>query len=276
MTPTIPLAREAAIQTSILRAVAAATRPLIPVAGEAVAVAIRRLIPPAAAEGKNLSATAFLQLASGSPARGSAAAPITIVEFSDFECPFCKAMAATLAQQVLPAEGSNVRLVFKNFPLQFHPWAEQAAEIGECVRRQNEDAFWQLHDFFFDHQRSLTVATLEQQALEFLGSDPSVNLEQVKACMARHEANAVVMRDIAQGQQSDVHGTPTLFINGIRVNGAQNVTLIRKAIAEARAELKPANNAHVGEFTGFWPDVDGSQLNCEVAVGEGVNPCLLF
>jgi protein-disulfide isomerase len=231
-------------------------------------------LPPA--EAKNLSATAFQQLASGSPAQGNSAAPVTIVEFSDFECPFCKSIATTLAQQVLPAEGSNVRLVFKYFPLQFHPWAVQAAEIGECVRRQNEDAFWQLHDFFFDHQRTLTADTVEPQALEFLGTRHAINLQQVQTCMASHEAKAAVMRDVALGQQSGVQGTPTLFINGVRVSGAQSETLIRKAIAEARAKQKPANNAQTEEFPSFWPGVDVNHENCEIVANEGGNPCLLF
>ncbi len=225
---------------------------------------------------RDLSPIVFQGLASGSPALGTPTAPITIVEFSDFECPFCKALATTLSQQVLPAEGSNVRLVFKYFPLRFHPWAEQAAEIGECVHKQDEKAFWQLHDFFFEHQESLSNDTLEQQTLDFLGNNHRINLDQVKVCVETHETKPAVMSDIAQGEQNGVHGTPTLFINGIRVHGAQSATVIRKAIEQASAEQKATNDDRVWEPATPWLGIDAREPYCELFATEGRNPCLLF
>ena len=87
--------------------------------------------------------------------RGLADAPVTLVLFSDFQCPFCSQMAAGLINDILPKERERVRLIFRNFPLEGHPWARAAAEAMACVREQNEDGFWALHDYVFAHQSEL-------------------------------------------------------------------------------------------------------------------------
>ncbi len=90
------------------------------------------------------------------PVLGPADAPVTITVFSDFQCPYCARFAQVLEKDVLPREGSNVRVVFREFPLQMHPWARPAAQTAVCVAQQNHQYFWKLHDYLFDHQREIT------------------------------------------------------------------------------------------------------------------------
>jgi protein-disulfide isomerase len=253
------------------RAVKSAKPSLRHNAADTIRIVDRLKLPRASAAG-DLSPTAFQLVAADAASRGNPAAPITIVEFSDFECPFCKVMETTLTQ-VLPSQESNVRLVYKHFPLSFHPWAEKAAEISECARRQDENAFWQVHDYIFEHQASLRSETLEQELLNVLDQTHKVNVRQAKECIDAHQARSTVMLDAAQGQQNGVHGTPTLFVNGIRVTGAQNATLIQKAIEQARASLKPASNARSSPPQ---PVRDGNQSDpfCALLDNERSTPCL--
>ena len=89
----------------------------------------------------------------GSPVRGAADAPVTIVEFSDFQCPYCSRAHKTVATEVMPAYEGKVRLVYKNFPLGFHKWAEPAGIAGACAFEQEPDSFWNLYDYYFEHQQ---------------------------------------------------------------------------------------------------------------------------
>ncbi len=88
-------------------------------------------------------------------------APVTIVEFSDFECPFCRRFA-DLMKQVLPAEKNQVRIVFHHFPLSMHPWARAAAEGAACARLQSSEAFWAMHDQLFQHQQEINANNVKQ------------------------------------------------------------------------------------------------------------------
>lgn len=232
------------------------------------------VLEPPGGDGGNLPWSRFAELAANAPSRGAAKAPVTIVEFSDFECPYCERMAATLLKQVLPGQEDNVRLVHKYFPLPMHAWAQQAAEIGECARMQDEGAFWQLHDFFFARQRSLASETLEAEAMRVLQGNPLIDAQRLSACVAHHEARERVMGDVAQGQRNGVHGTPTLFINGIRLTGAQDADLIRKAIAQAEAGQAPADHASAFGPSIPWPPADHAATFCDPAATDWRNPCL--
>jgi hypothetical protein len=98
---------------------------------------------------------------------GPNGAPVTLVLFSDFQCPFCSQMATGLMRQILPAEGDKIRLIFRNFPLPMHPWAHAAAEAAACARAQNDRYFWLLHDYIFAHQRELTVGNIVSKLSEW-------------------------------------------------------------------------------------------------------------
>ena len=165
---------------------------------------------------------------------GAASAPVTIVEFSDFECPFCKKTTDMLEQDVLPKEKDKVSLVFRNFPLQMHPWAKLAAEMAECARMQNANAFWPLHDYFFQNQGTLTNDTLRTRVKDTL-LESGINESVFNSCLDRDLALGPVTQDISLGQKIGVHGTPTIFINGVLYDGTRDAATLSKVIEEAAA-----------------------------------------
>ena len=168
----------------------------------------------------------------GCPVLGRPDAPITIVVFSDFQCPYCKSFAE-MAKQVV-AEESQVKLVFRNMPLSMHQWARPAAELGLCVQMQKPQAFWQVHDYFFEHQQELNVNNLLPKTLEFVKSEVKLSLEPLQTCMSAKLASAQLDRDLALAEANQVQGTPTVFVNGKHVNGTPTrehlLTLIREVL----------------------------------------------
>lgn len=155
----------------------------------------------------------------GAASVGSADAPVTLVLFSDFECPFCSQMATGLRRDILPEAGDNVRLVFRNFPLPMHPWARLAADGAACARAQDEGYFWPIHDYLFDHQPDLTPDNVEskisERAAELDGFDPA----RFRSCIDARESAPSIEEDLALGNEMKVSATPTLFINGQKVTG---------------------------------------------------------
>ncbi len=152
--------------------------------------------------------------ADGFPARGPADAPVTLVEFSDFECPYCSRVVPTL-ERVKEVYGDKVRLVFRQFPLNnIHPNAQKAAEASLCAHEQ--DSFWEMHDAMFGAQSKLGVDQLKQTATG-LGLD----IEAFNACLDSGRQAALVSADLQAGQNAGVSGTPAMFINGRPLSGAQ-------------------------------------------------------
>lgn len=152
------------------------------------------------------------------PSRGPKDAKVTLVEFSDFQCPYC-AKGYTTVEEVLKEYGDKVRLVFKNFPLGFHPWAEPSALAGECVFEQDEKAFWTLYEYYFTHQKDLTQDNLKEKSLEAL-KGTKVDAGKFKECFDGKKLLDRVKADETEGQQVGVNGTPAFFINGRFLNGA--------------------------------------------------------
>jgi protein-disulfide isomerase len=153
------------------------------------------------------------QIALGNSAiRGPKAAPVTIVEFSDFQCPFC-AQSTGLVDEVLAAYPTNVRFVYKQFPLeQIHPNAMNAAKASIAARNQGK--FWEMHDELFKISKNLTMDEIRKKA-ELLGLD----MKKFDADFASPETEKIVRDDLELGRTVDVQGTPTFFINGKRVLG---------------------------------------------------------
>ncbi len=148
----------------------------------------------------------------GRPARGKANAPVTIIEFSDYECPFCKRAATTVAE-VLKTYGDKVRYVHRDFPLPFHANARPAAEAAGCAGAQGK--FWEYQDKLWTAQ-DLSSDTLKSLAKE-------VGLDQAKFddCLAKKPNALQIDKDMAEGQEAGVNGTPAFFINGRMLSGAQ-------------------------------------------------------
>jgi protein-disulfide isomerase len=157
----------------------------------------------------------------GSPSFGGAeTAPVTVVEFGDFECPNCREEAKTLRANVPSQFPSQVRVVFKDFPLeQIHPWAKAASIAGRCIFHQSPDAFWKFHDWIYDHQTDITTDNLKTQVLDFAKSAPDLDGLQLGRCIDTKATEAEVDASIAEGHSLHVDATPTLFLNGRRLVG---------------------------------------------------------
>ena len=149
----------------------------------------------------------------GAPAQGGPeSAPVTIVEFSDFQCPYCSRVVPTI-EEALKVYGSQVRLVFRQFPLSMHKDAQKAAEASLCANEQGK--FWGLHDAMFANQQALGVEQLKGKAAE-LGVDAT----KFNACLDGGKFAQQVATDLAEGSQAGVSGTPAMFVNGRFVSGA--------------------------------------------------------
>jgi protein-disulfide isomerase len=163
----------------------------------------------------------------GRPSRGPAGAPVEIVEFSDFQCPFCLRAHPTVTQ-VLSTYGDRIRFVYRNYPLPNHPNAWPAAEAAACAAEQGK--FWEYHDRLFDNQGKLGEADLRQHAAA-LGLDTA----KFDACVDSHKYKSDVDADVAAGEEAGVSGTPAFFINGRQLSGAQPFETFKRVIDEELA-----------------------------------------
>jgi protein-disulfide isomerase len=158
--------------------------------------------------------------------QGAPDAPVTLVEYGDYECPYCGA-AEPIVKQVQARMGDRLRFVFRNFPLTTaHPHAEHAAEAAEAAAAQGR--FWEMHDLLFANQRRLGDADLRAYAEE-LGLD----LEAFDRDLAEHVHAARVQEDFMSGVRSGVNGTPTFFINGARHDDSYDVEVLLAALERA-------------------------------------------
>lgn len=169
----------------------------------------------------------------GSPSIGPANAPITLVEFSDFQCPYCAA-AVPQIKAILKAYPSTVRLFFKEFPLDFHPQAGIAAEAAIAAQKQGK--FWAMHDLMYAHPDRLARPDLIADAKQI-----GLNMKEFESDLDSAAVRHVVMRDIQEGDRAGVEGTPTLFINGQRYNGPLDATVLGPILNEQLKKTHAAN-----------------------------------
>jgi protein-disulfide isomerase len=166
----------------------------------------------------------------GHPAKGSTSAPIEIVEFSDFQCPFCQRAFPTV-QQVLAKYGDKVHFVYRHFPLSIHPNARGAAEAAACANKQGK--FWQYHDLLFSDPTKLSEADLKAHAAS-IGLDTTA----FNACVDGRQTSPEVDKDMKDAEGLGVTGTPAFFINGRSLEGAQPVEAFTQLIDEELALKK--------------------------------------
>ncbi|MGA7574574.1 MAG: thioredoxin domain-containing protein [Terriglobales bacterium] len=152
------------------------------------------------------------------PIRGPETAPVTVVLFSDFQCPYCAAFAQMVGQYQKDNPG-KMRLIFRNNPLPMHKWAKVAARTGICVARQSPDAFWKFQDFLFSKQKETTAENLGERVNDFLQTAPEVRSDKYLECMATPYPETRLDRDLEEASAYRIHSTPTLFINGRRHGG---------------------------------------------------------
>ena len=167
----------------------------------------------------------------GAPFKGSEKAPVTIVKFEDFECPFCKSVQPTLAAVMKKYDG-KVRLVHKDLPLeQIHPQAQLAAEAARCAGEQGK--FWEYHDALYGNAPKLGSAELKSYAKQI-----GLTTMPFEKCLASGKYKASVQKDLSEGAQLGLTGTPSFFINGREISGALPVESFAAIIDE---ELGQAN-----------------------------------
>lgn len=172
------------------------------------------------------------------PVLGDEDAPVTIVEFSDYQCPFC----GRHFQQVHPelvknyVDTGKVKIVFRDFPLSFHPNAEPAAEAAECVKDLSDDkTYYEFHDKLFGSQAewSGTTGSATTDLFVKYGKEVGVDEADLKACIASGKFQQEVQADFNYGSSVGVSGTPTFFVNGVKIVGAQPYTAFQSAIESA-------------------------------------------
>ena len=158
--------------------------------------------------------------------RGSSSAPVTVLVYGDYECPYTRALELAIAQ--LRDDGANsFRYVFRYFPLrEIHPHAQMAAEAAETVSAlAGPEAFWRMHDALFADQYHLEAPDLEHRA-----TATGVNMRSYLTAMAKHQSAERVERDVQSGIANGVEGTPSVFINGERYRGKRDEGSLREAI----------------------------------------------
>ena len=166
-----------------------------------------------------------IALASTDPSLGDPSAPVTIVEFSDFQCPFCRQVAPTL-KQVRDKYGDKVRIVWKDFPLtQIHPEAFKAAEAAHCAGDQGR--FWEYHDRLFANQEAL-----EPDSLKSYASNLGLDVAAFTTCLDSSKHGPRVGEGVSQGTRLGVNSTPTVYVNGRMLSGAQPLETFSALIEE--------------------------------------------
>jgi protein-disulfide isomerase len=196
----------------------------------------------------------------GRPARGNKDAKIVVVNYDDFECPFCSHMHATLFPEIFKDYGDRVLFIYKDYPLEeIHPWAIHAAVDANCLNAQSADAYWDYADYMHSEQNSVRnikerqaqYAELDKLAL-VNGQKHNLNESQLQACIKAQDDKAV-RASMREGDGIGVEATPTLFVNGAKVDGAVPAEQVRAALDRALKdagmappEHKPASDAKTG------------------------------
>ncbi len=162
--------------------------------------------------------------------QGAKNGKVTIVEFSDFQCPFCDRAAKTMRKEVYPAYKDKVTFYFKHLPLPFHKWADDAAIAALCVKRDgSDDDFWKLYDFYFENQKVLDEGNIKDQTYRTVAK-LGVNQSKFKSCFENRETQKELERDMAEAAALDISGTPGFLVNGKKMSGAQPFAAFKSEI----------------------------------------------
>ncbi len=155
----------------------------------------------------------------GSPVRGAEGAKVTVVEFTDFECPFCGKAYSTVEDLLLKYAG-KIKLVYKSYPLPMHPWAMKAAIGADCAYEQNHTSFWYFYDHLFQEQGAITPENVSDK-LKGYAKETKLNIKKFDTCLEKQQTKPMVERDMKEANSIGVSATPTFVINGRIVQGAQ-------------------------------------------------------
>src|SRR6202045_398191 len=181
----------------------------------------------------------------GRPTRGAKASKVVAVNFDDFECPYCSRMHQTLFPEIFKEYGDRVTFIYKDYPLtEIHPWATHAAVDANCLAAQNGDAYWDLADYIHANQHEVNSEKTPGARLEaldrlatFQGQKHNLDLVKLQSCMKAQDESAI-KASIKEAEGLGVEATPTMFINGQKIDGAVSPSEVRAALDQA---LKDAN-----------------------------------
>jgi protein-disulfide isomerase len=190
----------------------------------------------------------------GRPVRGNPDAKVTIVNYDDYECPFCSRLHSTLVQDILPQYGDKIKIVYKDYPLPMHPWAKHAANDANCLAKENPAGFWEFADYVHANQRQISgdkdvnksFAELDRITLD-VGKKNGANVATLQACI-KNQPDAALKASMGEAELMGVQATPTMFINGQKLEGAvdaEDVKLVlneqlKAAGVQPPADIKPA------------------------------------
>jgi protein-disulfide isomerase len=178
------------------------------------------------------------------PNYGTAGAPVVIVEFSDFECPFCKEEAKTLRANLLKTYPKEVHLYHLDYPLEaVHPWARAAALAGHCIFHQNTTVFWDYYDWIYDHQADINPENLKAKVLEWAKGNDKIDSLQLTRCLDNKELDKEIAESMEHAKDLGVNQTPMFFVNGRRMAGAIEWPTLKHVIDEEIEYQKTAKNA---------------------------------
>jgi protein-disulfide isomerase len=177
------------------------------------------------------------------PAIGTPGAPVVVVEFSDFECPYCREQAKMLRENLLKEYPKQVHFYYVDFPLEtLHPWAKSAAMMGRCIFHQNASAFWDYHDWIFQNQEGVTPDNLKEKVLEF-AAGKGIDKDQLSRCIDSRATEEEVNKTRDEGHSLEINSTPTTFVNGRRMVGTLQWPDLKRVIDFEIEYQKTAKNA---------------------------------
>lgn len=166
------------------------------------------------------------------PMKGNRDAEVTVVEYSDFQCPFCR-RASEMIPKLLKEYGDKINLVYKQFPLPSHNWAMPASVASVCAYRQGNDEFWEFHDLVFENQKEINLENSSEKFSTY-AKEIGLDTEKFKACLDSNEVKAKVRQETDEARSVGVNSTPSFFVNGMLVRGA-DYSGLKSAIESALA-----------------------------------------
>ena len=173
----------------------------------------------------------------GQPFKGGKDAKVTVVEYSDFQCPFCNKGYNTIENDVVKVYGDKVKFYYKHYPLPFHPWAEPAAIAYECVKQQNPEAGWAVYKGYFENQKDINPENVKAKAIEFYG-DKKIDKAKLDDCIDNKKTLPGINKDKAEAAALGISGTPSFVINGRQLKGAQPGDRFKVIIDDELANAK--------------------------------------
>ncbi len=186
----------------------------------------------------------------GRPVRGNPNAKVTIVNYDDYECPFCSRLHSTLTQDILPQYGDKIKIVYKDYPLPMHPWAKHAANDANCLAKENPAGFWEFADYVHANQHEISgdkdlnksFAELDRVTLD-LGKKNGADVTALQACV-KSQPDTALKASMSEAESIGVQATPTMFINGQKLEGAvdaEDVKLVLNEQLKAAGVQPPAD-----------------------------------